>query len=132
MKFNVPQFIEEEAKIIGPFTLKQFIYIGSAGVIIFILFYTLPFSLFLPAAIVLGLIAFGLAFLKINGKSLPETIVNLLKFLFSVRIFLWQKEKNKTPQKNKTEIFEKNSSAFKEELSKEGQLKKIETRINTN
>ena len=28
MKFQVPQFIETEEKIIGPFTVKQFIFIA--------------------------------------------------------------------------------------------------------
>ncbi len=28
MRFQVPQFIETETKIVGPFTLKQFLYIA--------------------------------------------------------------------------------------------------------
>ena len=40
MQFQVPQFIEIEDKIIGPFTVKQFIYlVGGAGMDFIILKY---------------------------------------------------------------------------------------------
>jgi hypothetical protein len=131
MKFNVPQFIEHEAKIIGPLTFRQSVYIGSAGVIAFILYYSVPFSVFLPIIMVLGLSSFALAFLKINGKPLPEIIVSFFNFFFSSKIFLWQKEQTKTQKKIGTEIFKKSPSSLKEELSKESQLKKIGIKINT-
>lgn len=131
MRFTVPQFIEQEAKIIGPLTFKQFIYIGSAGVIGFILFQSLPSPFSWLIVIVLGLSAFALAFLKINGKSLPIVIVNFFKFLFSSKIYLWQKEKTKTQTKINIEVFEESPSAFKETLTKESQLKKLSTKIDT-
>jgi len=31
MRYTVPQFIEHEAKIIGPLTFKQFTYLAMAG-----------------------------------------------------------------------------------------------------
>jgi len=38
MRFELPQFIETEIKLIGPFTLKQFLWVGTGGAIIFLLF----------------------------------------------------------------------------------------------
>ena len=46
MRFEVPQFIEVEDKIFGPFTWKQFIYLaGGAGAAV-TLYLMLPFFLF--------------------------------------------------------------------------------------
>ena len=131
MKFTVPQFIEHESKIVGPLTFKQFIYIGSAGVIGFILFHSVPTAIFWPMAIILGLTSFALAFAKINGKPLPSVIANFFSFLLSSRLYLWQKERAKGKKKIKIEVFKKELSSFKEKLGQESQLKKIEYKVNT-
>jgi hypothetical protein len=131
MRFNVPQFIEQEAKIVGPLTFKQFIYIGSAGIICLILFHIAPPVIFFSLAIILVTGSFCLAFIKINGKPLLTTIMNFFNFLISPKIFLWQKNKTKTQTQTKINIetFKKSSPSFKEELSKESQIKKIEMKI---
>lgn len=133
MRFSVPQFIEHEAKIVGPLTFKQFLYIGSAGVIGFVFYHSLPRPVFLPIVIILGLGSFALAFVKINGMPLPKAIANFFKFVLSSRIYLWQKDEEKTGAQRKTKIetFEKKLS-IKEELTKESQLRKISTKIDTN
>ena len=74
MEYQVPQFIEVEDKIIGPLTLRQFIYVaGTAGLCIIFFFYlNFVFALILA----LPVIGFGaaLAFYKINGKPLIEVL----------------------------------------------------------
>jgi len=39
MQYQVPQFIEVEDRIIGPLTLKQFLYLAFAGAILFVLWF---------------------------------------------------------------------------------------------
>ena len=39
MQFQVPQFIDVENKIIGPLSLRQFLYLAGAGLISFMLFF---------------------------------------------------------------------------------------------
>ncbi len=116
MKFTVPQFIEKEAKIVGPFTFKQFIFIGIAGGICLFLFFTVPLYLFIIAAIVLLGGAFGLAFLKIGKTSLPIFIKNFFSFLFKPKIYLWKKKTS--PPKFLRKVKEE-----KEEIEKESELK---------
>jgi len=41
MQFNVPQFIETEDKLIGPFTLKQFLYLAAGGALLVFAWYFL-------------------------------------------------------------------------------------------
>jgi len=62
MRFTIPQFIEYEAKIIGPFTFKQFVYIGLAGAVGFVLYFSVPFYLFIITCLILGGGALSMAF----------------------------------------------------------------------
>src|SRR3989344_88813 len=55
MKFQVPQFIATETKLIGPFTLKQFLWLASGGMLIFLLFAVLNRFLFFIVAIPIGM-----------------------------------------------------------------------------
>lgn len=115
MRFNVPQFIEHETKIVGPLTFRQFIFIGTAGVIAFILYNLVPFHIFLVSAIVIGGTAAALAFLKIGGISLPSLIGNFLKFASEPKIYIWKRkeetDKNFFPTKTQKE--ETENSALK-------------------
>ena len=45
MRFEVPQFIEIEDKIFGPFTWKQFVYLGGGIGLAAVIFFTMPFLL---------------------------------------------------------------------------------------
>jgi len=132
MRFTVPQFIEMEAKIVGPLTFRQFIFIGIAGAICFVLYFTFPFSLFLLATIVLGSGAVAFAFLKIGGRGLPTILGNFLKFSLAPKIYLWGKKE--VP----TEVFKKEMAKAEEKkeelplkIAEKSQLKKLRTQIET-
>ena len=117
MEFTVPQFIEKEAKIVGPFTFKQFIFIGTAGGACLLLFFVLPLFVFVIVAIVLLGSAFALAFLKIEKTSLPVYIKNFFIFLLKPRVYLWKKKG--VPPK----FLRKEKEIEKEELKEEPVLK---------
>ncbi len=92
MEFVVPKFIEREAKIVGPFTFKQFIFIGVAGGLCLFLYFVLPIFAFIIIAIILLGGAFALAFLKVEKTSLPIFIKNFFSFLSRPKIYLWEKK----------------------------------------
>ena len=91
MDFSVPQFIEKSPKIIGPFTLKQFMYIGTAIGLALILYFSIDFVYFVLFSIILLGAAFGLAFVNINGIPLPTVLKNSLFFSIAPRIYIWKK-----------------------------------------
>ncbi len=95
MRFTIPQFIEHEAKIVGPLTFKQFTYLAAAGTICFFLYFLAPKWIFFLACIVLGGIASAFAFLNVNGMPLPSYIANFLKFSLSPKMYLWKKQESK-------------------------------------
>ena len=91
MRFQVPQFIETESKIIGPFTLKQFIYIAIGAILVFLLRYVLTsFMLWITLSLAVMGLAAALAFYKINGIPLPRFILMALSFGVGPKQYLFK------------------------------------------
>ncbi len=95
-QFQIPQFIEEEAKIVGPLTIKQFGYIAVAGALSFILFYVFNFILWLLTSAVLVGAALALAFVRVNGQSLPSIMLAAFSFIWKPRRYVWQRAMQQT------------------------------------
>ena len=92
MNFQVPQFIDQEPKIICPLTIKQFLYIGAAAGLSFIAFQIFNFFFWFMFSVILGAIALSLAFLKINGQDFPKILVSAVGYLWQPRIYTWQRK----------------------------------------
>jgi len=135
MRFVVPQFIEHEAKIIGPLTFKQFIYIGSAGAACFVLYFIVPFYVFILACFVLGVVAVALAFIKIGGRTLPAILGNFLHFSLTPKMYIWRKKEQAVTVFKKEEKIPKKKKKEEEEeelplkISEKSRLKKLSTEI---
>ncbi len=93
MQYPVPQFTDVEDKIFGPLTLKQFGIVGSAGVLTF-LAYSSTKDLIITSLVGLAVCvpAIGLAFGKLNGRPLYNSIFALLGYFFRPRFMLFHKE----------------------------------------
>jgi hypothetical protein len=93
MDFIVPQFIEREPKILGPFNFKQSIFLGIAfALCVFFYFFIKSFWIFLIVAFFLVAGALALTFLKFGGASMPDLLKNFFTFTSRPRIYLWQKK----------------------------------------
>lgn len=100
MRFEVPQFIEIEDKIFGPFTLKQFIYLAGAGGLSFVIFRLLP--LYIALIFIAPIIVFGLAlaFYKYNNRPFISMLESAFNYYIKGKLFIWnkvQKPAEKTP-----------------------------------
>ncbi len=99
MRYQVPQFIEVEDKIFGPFTFRQFAYLlGGAGVC-FLCYKLLPFIIGLPIMLVAVGISGALAFYKVNNRPLINTVEAAFKFFLTHRLYIWKK-RDKYPTKS--------------------------------
>lgn len=97
MRFQVPQFVDIEDKIIGPFTLKQFfIYLGI-GLLLVPLFIVFDISLFITMALPLVGVAVAFAHVRIHGKTLFSVITNAVTFSTRGQLFLWQRTNTPKP-----------------------------------
>jgi hypothetical protein len=94
--FQVPQFIEQKPKIIGPFTIEQFLYIAGGGALGFLSFYIFNFFLGLIFAIIFVGAAIAMAFVKVNGQRMPTIIKSALSFIWRPRTYTWQRAISQT------------------------------------
>ncbi len=90
-KITVPQFLEVESKVIGPITIRQFIELIIAGLIIFIFYKLFDFSLFAVSGLAVLGITLVVAFVKINGQSFHYFILNFLATLKSPKLKVWRR-----------------------------------------
>ncbi len=94
-QFIVPQFIEVEDKIFGPITVRQFIIMMVAGMIVFLTYRYGDFALFVFTLVLLGGLSLILAFVKINGQAFHYFILNIIQTLRKPSLRIWQKNYSK-------------------------------------
>lgn len=85
MKFQVPQFIAEETKLIGPLTLKQFLFIAggvSMTAVAWILLGGIPF--FIVAFLILAFFG-ALAFGKVDGQPMLNYLAYMLAYALGAK-----------------------------------------------
>jgi len=91
-KFVVPQFIDNENKILGPITVRQFLIMLGATLIIFIEYVILQFLYFIFAALLTAGAAAVFAFVKINGQPFHIFFANFLQTSMRPGLRVWHKE----------------------------------------
>ena len=102
MQFQVPQFLDVEDKVIGPLTIKQFLYlIGGCG-LGYMGWRFIPYIGFF-----IGLSFFGLgvtlAFYKFNNKPFVFAVENGFNYLNSSRLYIWRR-KNKEKMETQLDL----------------------------
>lgn len=93
MKFKVPQFLEIEDKIFGPFTFREFIYLVGGGGICFVIYKLI--GLYwgaLPILAIAGFVAL-LVFYKPNNKPFIFMLEAGFKFITQDRLYIWQRRR---------------------------------------
>lgn len=92
MRYQVPQFIEVEDQVFGPFTIKQFIYLAGGGGLCFIIYTIFGLYIGLLPMILVGGLSLSLAFAHYNGRPFVEVLQSGFYFLRNKRIYIWQKQ----------------------------------------
>ncbi len=137
MLFNVPQFIDVEDKIAGPFTAKQLLWMFGMGAALFVLWSLLSKVAFFIAAIPTVLIFLALAFYRPYKQPLIKFLLSGVLFTFKPKLYVWKrmyekpvKAKHKEEEKPKETRAEKekkltpeNIAALAEVLDTEGHEK---------
>lgn len=91
MQFQVPQFLDVEDKVIGPLTIKQFLYIiGGAG----FAYLSWRFIPYIGLLFALGFLALGgtLAFYKYNNKPFVYIIEAAYNYIRNARLYVWHRK----------------------------------------
>ncbi len=136
MDFRVPQFIEHDPKIMGPLTLNQAIYLGGAALICFFLNFSIGktnFSLFIMICGLLLGSAIALAFVKIEGLTIPAAGKNFANYTINSKFFIWKRKQSpvflsstKKPTEEKKDTSESSPLKIKQSGKMDQLIKKID------
>ena len=91
-QYPIPQFIEEEGKIVFFLTFRQFFLLVGGGAVCFLLFLTMPFWVFAVGSVFIMAFALIIAFVKINGASIVRVVLNYLGFVTGAKNYTWKKK----------------------------------------
>jgi len=131
MQFQIPQFIEIEDKIIGPMTLKQFLYLLAGAVIIYILFKVFNFIVFIILAVPVAAVSLALAFVRVNQQPLSFSLKYFFRFMKKPDFYVWKRpEPQKKKQETKIpEIIKKEPSQSQKRIIPREKLQEINWKI---
>lgn len=105
MRYQLPQFIDVEDRVVGPLTIKQFGWLlGGVACCVPAYFLADP-SLFITLSVIIIGTAGAFAFYKPYGRPLISYLISVVRYVFQPKIFLWKKQVKQLPQdKAKEEI----------------------------
>lgn len=97
MQYKIPQDVQREDKIIGPFSLKQFLYLLTGAMVGYMCFSIIgKIAGSTGIGGMAGLITFAgisaFAVIEVQGKPLPEFISAFIVFMLRPRNRIWQKD----------------------------------------
>lgn len=126
MQFQVPQFIEIEDKIIGPLSLKQFIYMSIAAFVVFLLFFVLQTWLWIIIATVVASFSAAFAFIKYNGRPFIHILLAGLAYIWRPKFYVWRHSAT-----TNTPVLPSSLSVAKNAPQKQKNLKHLWLEMNT-
>ena len=122
MQFKVPQFLDIEDKIFGPFTFKEFAYLAGGAGLCFVLFKWLGLLFGAIPILIMAAISLLLTFYRPNGKPLILTLESGFKFFTKNRLYIWKKDmaKRKATEKSAAVVEEKTKMLSREDARLSG------------
>lgn len=96
MRFQVPQFIDIEDKVFGPFTFKQFVYIAGGVGLCFVLLRIFPRFLAIIFIIPVASFSLALAFYRVNNKPFIQMVEAVLRYFIGARLYIWKRADKET------------------------------------
>lgn len=91
MQFVVPQFIEVEAKIIGPISARQFIEVVVSLALCFAWYKIFNMYVFIPLIFLTCAFCGIMAFAKVNSQAMHYFVLNLIQTFKRPRLKVWQR-----------------------------------------
>src|SRR3989338_7398484 len=91
MQFQVPQFIDIEDRLFGPFSFKQFMYLLGGGGLSFVIYKFLPLYFAILLIIPILGIAGALTFYKINNRPFIFILEAWFHFVFTKKLYIWKR-----------------------------------------
>ena len=131
MRFKMPKFLERETKFFAFLTFKQLAVLGIVGLVLFVLYYIIPRSIFFVLLFVIGGGASALLFIRIEGIPLFRLVGQFFGYFIGPKKFIWRKKElppiKLLKEEKKVEKKEKEKGPLK--VSPESKLRKLSSKI---
>jgi hypothetical protein len=108
MRYELPQFIDVQDKIFGPFSFTQFVYLAGGGALSYVLWQILPTIIALIIIIPVVALALALAFYKVNGRPFIHMLYAASTHALKSKFYLWH-QKQATDDTNQIDRTEKDA-----------------------
>ncbi len=102
MRYQVPQFIDVEDKIVGPLTLKQFLYVAGGTGMAYVVYAFFPIYIAVVIIAIIIPVSLALAFYKINNKPFIDFLESAFIYYTKENLYIWKKEQ-KSPLRRSVE-----------------------------
>jgi hypothetical protein len=103
MLFSVPQNIDVEDKIAGPFTGKQLMWMFGMGAALLVMWTAMDKASFVIGAVFVVPIFVALAFWRPYNQPLARFIYFSISFMFRPKMYIWKRVAEKNKNLNKKE-----------------------------
>lgn len=91
MQSSVPQYIDVEDKIVGPFTWKHIGWLLGMCSVLLVLYTTFDFQLFLIVGGPTALLFLAFAFYRPSGMPMSKFVFHGVFFLFRPKVSVWER-----------------------------------------
>ncbi len=95
MRFEIPQFINVQDKIFGPFSFRQTLYLVGGGGIVYAIYRTLPSIFMLILGVPVAALSIALVFYKPNGRDFLDMMEAAFVYAMSEKFYLWRRREPK-------------------------------------
>jgi hypothetical protein len=96
VKFQVPQFIETETKLIGPLTLKQFLFVAGGAAMMAMEFIILSGVLLFLALFVTAAFFGALAFVRIDGQPFINYLAYMIGYILGSKQYVFRPKQDQS------------------------------------
>ncbi|MFA5751332.1 MAG: PrgI family protein [Candidatus Paceibacterota bacterium] len=93
MQFRVPQFLDIEDKIFGPFSFRQFVYLAGGAGLCYLFFKLFGLLIGGIPILIVGGLSVALAFYRPNGKPFINMLEAGIKYAFQHKLYIWQQRR---------------------------------------
>jgi len=92
MLYEVPRLAEEEAKIIGPLNIKQFVILVGVFVACALMFFLFRTTTAIIISVVITILTLFITFGKIGNRPITSILTNIIKQIWNPSLYIFRKK----------------------------------------
>ena len=92
MLYEVPRLAEEEAKIIGPLNIKQFVILVGVFLACAFMFFLFKTTTAIIVSVIIAILALFITFGKIGNRPITSILTEIIKQIWNPSLYIFKKK----------------------------------------